>query len=221
MGVSGDNKPLISEPLYIPVNIRKTVKSSYIIQYIFSLITNRKKLEVVNNNKHFQKLFEINIEDYKKLSGKYVIYDKKEKGKEFKSGTKILIFEGKYLNGKRNGKGKEYYDNGKLKLEGEYSKGKLLKGKGYDIKGKVILKIDSNGKGKEYYSNGDKKFVGEFLNGKKWNGKGYKKNGIEVFELKSGNGKIEEYNYDGVLIFEGEYKLGYKNGIIEEYNSKV
>ena len=31
-----------------------------------------------------------------------------------------LIFEGEYLNGKRNGKGKEYYDNDKLIFEGEY-----------------------------------------------------------------------------------------------------
>jgi len=31
-----------------------------------------------------------------------------------------IIFEGEYLNGKRNGKGKEYYNNGKLQFEGEY-----------------------------------------------------------------------------------------------------
>ena len=29
-----------------------------------------------------------------------------------------LIFEGEYLNGKRNGKGKEYYISGHLKFEG-------------------------------------------------------------------------------------------------------
>jgi len=34
-----------------------------------------------------------------------------------------MIFEGEYLNGERNGKGKEYYDNGELKFEGEYLKG--------------------------------------------------------------------------------------------------
>ena len=34
-----------------------------------------------------------------------------------------LLFEGEYLNGERNGKGKEYYDNGNLKFEGEYLKG--------------------------------------------------------------------------------------------------
>ena len=31
-----------------------------------------------------------------------------------------LIFEGEYINGFRNGKGREYYYNGKLKYEGEY-----------------------------------------------------------------------------------------------------
>ena len=37
-----------------------------------------------------------------------------------------LIFEGEYLNGKRNGKGKEYYDNGKLEFEGEFINGKRI-----------------------------------------------------------------------------------------------
>ena len=34
-----------------------------------------------------------------------------------------LEFEGEYLNGERNGKGKEYY-NGKLEFEGKYLNGK-------------------------------------------------------------------------------------------------
>ena len=38
-----------------------------------------------------------------------------------------------YLNGERNGKGKEFSKNGKLKFEGEYFNG------------------ERNGKGKEYY----------------------------------------------------------------------
>ena len=38
--------------------------------------------------------------------------------------TLTIIFEGEYLNGKRNGKGKEYnYYNGKLEYEGEYLNG--------------------------------------------------------------------------------------------------
>ena len=35
-----------------------------------------------------------------------------------------LKFEGKYLNGKRNGKGKEYDVEGNLIFEGEYLNGK-------------------------------------------------------------------------------------------------
>ena len=35
----------------------------------------------------------------------------------------FTIFEGEYLNGERNGKGKEY-ENGKLIFEGYYIKGK-------------------------------------------------------------------------------------------------
>ena len=37
-----------------------------------------------------------------------------------------LEFEGEYLNGERNGKGKEYYDNGKLIFEGEYLNGEEM-----------------------------------------------------------------------------------------------
>ena len=38
-------------------------------------------------------------------------------------------FEGEYLNGKRNGKGKEYDYEGKLKFEGEYLYSHKLNGK--------------------------------------------------------------------------------------------
>ena len=37
----------------------------------------------------------------------------------------VLIFEGEYLNGEENGKGKEYnYKNGILEFDGEYKNGK-------------------------------------------------------------------------------------------------
>ena len=36
----------------------------------------------------------------------------------------MLEFEGEYLNGIRNGKGKEYYDDRKLMFEVEYLNGK-------------------------------------------------------------------------------------------------
>ena len=42
-----------------------------------------------------------------------------------------LVFEGEYLNGIRNGKGKEYYYNGKLRFEGENLYNHKIKGKDY------------------------------------------------------------------------------------------
>ena len=42
-----------------------------------------------------------------------------------------LIFEGEYINGKKNGKVKEY-DNGELIFEGEYFNGVKWNGKEYD-----------------------------------------------------------------------------------------
>ena len=69
------------------------------------------------------------------------------KGKEYYDDGE-LIFEGVYLNGNRNGKGKEFnYYNGKLIFEGEYLNG-----------------LRWNGKGKEYYENDKLKFEGEYLN---------------------------------------------------------
>ena len=44
------------------------------------------------------------------------------KGKEYYENGKLL-FEGEYLNNKRNGKGKEYDDNGNILFEGEYLNG--------------------------------------------------------------------------------------------------
>ena len=98
----------------------------------------------------------------------------------------------KYLNGKRwNGKGKEYYyDNGKLKFEGEYLNGKRWNVKGFNINGKFEFRlINGNGKVKEYYHNGKLEFEGEYLNG-------------EI------NGKGKEYYPNGKLKFEGEYLNG-------------
>ena len=77
--------------------------------------------------------------------------------KEYDNYNGVLKFEGEYLFGQRNGKGKEYDRNGRIIFEGEYLKGKR------------------NGKGKEYDNeNGELEFEGEYLNGKKWNGKGFK-----------------------------------------------
>ena len=99
------------------------------------------------------------------------------------------------LNNDSNGKGKEYYNNGKLEFEVEYLNGKR------------------NGKGKEYYENGKLKFEGEYKNDLKWNGKGYDLLGNIIYELKDGKGSIKEYICDkDILLFEGTYLNGKRSG---------
>ena len=83
-------------------------------------------------------------------------------------GFNYLKFEGEYLNGEKNGKGKEYiyeiHAGHYLKFEWEYGK--------------------RHGKGKEYINKKKLYFEGEYLNGERWNGKGNK------FEIKNGTGKM-------------------------------
>ena len=74
-------------------------------------------------------------------------------GKEYVN--RSLIFEGEYIDIKRNGKGKEYNALGQLKFEGEYLNDKEWIGTGYDYYGKILYNLnnDINGNGKEYYNN--------------------------------------------------------------------
>ena len=46
---------------------------------------------------------------------------------------KLIYFDGEYINGERNCKGKEYYKNYKINFEGEFLNGKKWNGKGYDF----------------------------------------------------------------------------------------
>ena len=98
----------------------------------------------------------MNLDIKKKWNGKgfdengniiYELINGNGKVKEYNKGGK-LEFEGEYLNGKRNGKGKGYW-NGKLEYEGEY------------------LNDKRNGKGKEYDNEGKLQFEGEYINNKK------------------------------------------------------
>ena len=78
--------------------------------------------------------------------------------------------EGEYLLGRE--KGKEYFNNGKIKFEGEYKD---------DL---------GNGNGKEYFLNGKALFSGEYYEGRQRNGNRYDyKYGYEYFKLKDGNEK--------------------------------
>ena len=79
------------------------------------------------------------------------------------------------VNGKKNGKGKEFDGDtyGDLLFEGEFLNGKRW-----------------NGKGIEHYDDGGY-FEGEYLNGKHWNGEGeeYNEEGILIYKGKYLEGK--------------------------------
>ena len=118
-------------------------------------------------------------------------------GKEYHFTEGYSLYEGEFVEGKRNGKGKEYYDNGKIKFEGEYFDSKI------------------NKKGKECNKEGELIREGEFNNDSLWIGKIYPtkfdKN-EEEYLYGERHGKIKLYqphHFDGILLFDGEYYLGY------------
>ena len=106
-------------------------------------------------------------------------------------------FQGNYLNGEKNGEGKEYNRVSGFCMiisifEGEYLNGKKWNGTEHDQKGNIFYEL-KNGKGyaKEFYSEGRIIYEGEYLNGEK-------------------NGKGKEYDTEGKLIFEGDYLCNHK-----------
>ena len=165
--------------------------SKKLIHNIFSLINKKTKLYLIMYNKKFQKLFGINIEIYKEISGKYLIKDKNGNDKVYTLDTKRLLFEGKYLNGKKNGIGKDFDFMGDIIFEGQYIDG------------------IRNGYGKIYNFKHEVVFEGEFLKGVKWNGIG-KEYGLNYEllydgEYKNGKGKSYYEKENIKLKFEFEY----------------
>ena len=151
-------------------------------------INNELEYKIENNND--------NHEIYVPHNDKIIEYERRYlngKGKEYYSKFtcvyhQILKFEGEYLNGNRNGKGKEYDEKGNLIFEGEYINGKR------------------NGMGKKYYTNYKNyeddemlSYEGEYLN-------------------RNINDKGNEYDENGNLIFEGEYVNGKRNGMGKEFD---
>ena len=189
----------------------KNVKSSYFTQLIFSDISEGRKLKLLKHNKNLEKEMNINLSNYKFFSRRYIIYESKRKGREFDGFDNLLIYEGEYLNGERNGKGKEYYYKGRLIFEGEYLNGKINgKWKEYNYEGELLfegeyLNDKRSVKGKEYDDDGKLRFEGEYLDGKQSEGKVYDDQGNMIYEMKIIIGEGTEYWYNGKLEFEGEY----------------
>jgi len=89
------------------INIEKSIKSKYIFKEIFSFLSEEQKLNIIIYNKNLQNKFDININYYIRKSMKYKKGKRDGKGKVYLISTNTLLFEGDYLNGKKNGKGKE------------------------------------------------------------------------------------------------------------------
>ena len=232
-------------------DLKNEVKSQYILKKIFLILSDKKKLFLTRYNRFYHELLGINIEYYKNISGKLRLMGKNGFGKELKlssfdllykgyflNGKKdgygkeykgnVLIFEGEYKNGKRNGKGIEYSPENKIVFEGEYKEGKYWKGK--------IKKYDRDTEkycfegqylngiktGKEYFNNGNILFEGEYLDDKRWSGKFYNKENDCFSQIKNGNGKVKEYYDYGDLKFEGEYLNGEMwNGTLKDYSLTI
>ena len=183
----------------------ENIKSLFILKLIFLHLEPERKLYLIRYNQKLKKIMNINIRHYKILSGKYIKYETKNEGKEYNAYNDLLLFEGEYFKGKKNGKGKEYDFEGNLIFEGNYKNG------------------EKYGKGKEYNKN-ELIFEGNYKNGEKHGkGKEYQENKL-IFEGDYKKGKIngmgKEYNTCGNLIFEGEYKENENKGkdIFKENN---
>ena len=121
----------------------KNIKSEYTIKILFFHLDEKIKLKFIKYDKNLQNTIDINLNNYKFFSRRYI---------EFEA----------------DGKGKEYNDDGELKFEGEYLNGKRWNGKGFNIvRNKILEIINGEGKGKEYNYEGRLIFEGEYLNGKR------------------------------------------------------
>ena len=174
------------------------IKSAYILQIIFSHINKKRKLRLVNYNIEIQKKINVLLEDYRTAAGIYRIGGRNGQVKIYTLKDKLL-FEGEYVNGKKNGKGKEYYKiGGTIEFEGDYLNG------------------ERNGIGIQYHLNGKKNYEGEFLNGERHGkGKEYLNDGKLVFEGEFKNGKRnkgKEYDEYRSIIYEGEFSNNKKSG---------
>jgi len=111
----------------------RKIKSNYLLKEILIYIVDRRKLNLIRYNKKIQAIVGIDLIDFRRFSGRYII-EGYGRLREYNSYNDRLIFEGGCSNGKRNGNGKEYNEEGQLIFEGEYLDGKRWKGieKEYD-----------------------------------------------------------------------------------------
>ena len=120
--LKANNKEIIHSE---QINLIQSIKYINSINKIFSYLIETKKLYLIIYNKEIKNRLKIDIDYYKKQSGRYKIGENNGLGEEYKLNTNILLFEGEYLNKKRKS-GKEYNEKGEIIFEGTYIKGKKM-----------------------------------------------------------------------------------------------
>ena len=58
------------------VNLSQSVSSLFITKKIFSILTEKKKLKLISYNKNYQNKLKIEINDFKRVSGRHIIGEK-------------------------------------------------------------------------------------------------------------------------------------------------
>ena len=142
---------------------KDSVKSKYILKIIFSHLEQKKALDIIRYNNAYKKIFGLNLKKYKEISGKIKIGEKNGYNRIYNISSMYILFEGEYLNGKKNGFGKEYIkDSSTYSDEGKIGSKLIFEGQ--------YLNGVKNGKGREDNRNGKILFEGEYKNGNRWNG---------------------------------------------------
>ena len=100
------------------------INSSYIISDIFSLLEDRKKLKVIKYNISLQSKLECNLDFFKQISGRYLLTESINFGKEITLDNNTLVYIGGFKDKKRHGFGVEYDNLGIFKFKGEFINGK-------------------------------------------------------------------------------------------------
>ena len=220
------------------MKIKENGEEESLIKKIFSFMEKGKKLKTIKYNKFLQNKINVNIINYQIYSGRYIIFETKIKGKEYDGYTDDLLYEGEYLNGIKNGKGKEIKkvkispgensDYFNVIFEGEFLNGKKWNGKEYffdkhhDESPDVCYEISYlNGKknGKQKIFQNSKEYIEiEYINGKLWNKKEFDSEGNSKVLIENGKGGNEieldlDLDFYGFCCgYEGEFLDGEKNG---------
>ena len=145
--------------------------------------------------------------------------------------TDSVIFEGMLLEGKMEGQGTLYDEEGNLIYEGNFIQG-MYEGNGtlYYPSGNICYRGDFSqdlydGTGTLFYENGITAYEGAFVQGKRsGSGTAYDEAGVLLYEgtffqdLYSGTGKLYS---EGALIYEGEFLEGQCHGSGKKYRQKT